>query len=66
MAEGRIAGSRMADFPVAVTRHLIFIVPDGRDLGPENVSKELLPGTILINTQPAKLVKQYAVRWIRN
>jgi len=54
MAEGRIAGSRMADFPVAVTRHLIFIVPDGRDLGPENVSKKLPPGTILIYAQFAK------------
>ena len=66
MAEGRIAGSRMADFPVAVTRHLIFIVPDGRDLGPENVSRELLPGTILINPQPAKLVEQRPIRRIRN
>ncbi len=54
MAEGRIAGSRMADSPVAVTRHLIFIVPDGRDLGPENVSKKLPPGTILIYAQFAK------------
>ena len=34
MAEGRIAVSRMADFPGAVTRHL-FVIPDGRDLGPE-------------------------------
>ena len=56
MAEGRIAGSRMADSPVAVTRHLIFIVPDGRDLGPENVSKKLLPGTILIYAQFAKRI----------
>ena len=56
MAEGRIAGSRMADSPVAVTRHLIFIVPDGRDLGPENVSRELLPRTILIYAQFAKCI----------
>ena len=66
MAEGRIAGSRLADSPVAVTRHLVVAIPDGRDLGPENVSKDLLPGTILINPQLAKLVKQCAVRGIRN
>jgi hypothetical protein len=66
MAEGRIAGSRMADFPVAVTRHLIFIVPDGRDLGPENVPVGLLPGTILINPQPANLIPQPGIRRICN
>ncbi len=32
-----MADSRLADFPVAVTRHLIFVTPDGRDLGPENI-----------------------------
>ena len=37
MAEGRIAGSRLADSPVAVTRHLVVAIPDGRDLRPENV-----------------------------
>ncbi len=66
MAEGRIAGSRMADSPVAVTRHLIFIVPDGRDLGPENVSKKLLPGTILIYAQFAERTPQPPIRGICN
>lgn len=42
IAERRIAGSRMADFPGAVTRHLIF-VPDGRDLEPESAFPQ--PGT---------------------
>ena len=66
MAEGRIAGSRMADFPVAVTRHLIFIVPDGRDLGPENVPVGLLPRTILIYAQFAERIPQPGIRRIRN
>ena len=55
MAEGRIAGSRLADFLGAVTRHLIFAIPDNRDPGPENGLRRLSPGTILVNAKSTKL-----------
>ncbi len=58
-----MADSRMADFPGAVTRHL-FIIPDGRDLGPENAFVGLLPRVVLINPQLAKLIPQPRIRGI--
>ena len=54
----------MADFPGAVTRHLVVTIPDGRDLGPENAFVGLLPRTILIYAQFAKRIPQRAIRRI--
>ena len=56
----------MADFPGAVTRHLVIAIPDGRDLGPENEFVGLLPRAVLINPQLAKLIPQPGIRGIRN
>ena len=66
IAEGRTAVSRMADFPGAVTRHLVVAIPDGRDLGPENEFVGLLPRAVLINPQLAKLIPQPGIRGIRD
>lgn len=56
----------MADFPGAVTRHLVVAIPDGRDLGPENALVGLLPRAVLINPQLAKLIPQPRIRGIGN
>ena len=59
-----MADSRMADFPGAVTRHLVIAIPDGRDLGPENAFVGLLPRAVFINPQLAKLIPQPRIRGI--
>ena len=56
----------MADFPGAVTRHLVIAIPDGRDLGPENEFVGLFPRAVLINPQLAKLIPQPGIRGIRD
>ena len=54
----------MADFPGAVTRHLVVTIPDGRDLGPENAFVGLLPRPVFIYAQSAQGFKQRAIRRI--